>query len=82
MPVVDSTTPPAVVADQSGSPAIGSADGTFMVSDGTEATFTVNEQLSRLPLPNDSVLRTNEITGEIDLSGESSSLTRKRRLKT
>ena len=45
-----------------------------MVTDGSEATFTVNEQLSRLPLPNDAVLRTGEISGEIDLSTESSSL--------
>jgi len=51
-----------------------STDGTFMVSAGSEATFTVNEKLSRLPLPNDAVLRTRVISGEIDLSAESSLL--------
>ena len=55
-------------------PASVSVDGTFLVGGGSEATFTVNEKLSRLPLPNDAVLRTSAITGEIDLSAESSSL--------
>ena len=55
-------------------PVSGSIDGTFVVNDSSEATFTVNEKLSRLPLPNDAVLRTNAITGEIDLSAESASL--------
>lgn len=73
-PVVDSTTPAVVVADQADAPAVGSIDGVFVLSEGSEATFTVNEQLSRLPLPNDAVMRTGEITGEIDLSTESASL--------
>ena len=73
-PAADSTTPPAAVADQSDSATKTSTDGTYVVTDGSEATFTVNEQLSRLPLPNDAVLRTGEISGEIDLSTESSSL--------
>jgi hypothetical protein len=30
-------------------PSSGSTDGTFTVGEGSEATFTVNEQLSRLP---------------------------------
>ena len=55
-------------------PVPGSTDGTFVVSDGSEATFTVNEKLSRLPLPSDAVLRTGAISGEIDLSAESASL--------
>ena len=55
-------------------PVPGSTDGTFVVSEGSEATLTVNEKLSRLPLPNDAVLRTGEITGEIDLSAETASL--------
>ncbi len=49
----------------------GSASGlVFEVTDGSEATFTVNEQLSRLPAPNDAVLRTGAITGEVRLDGE------------
>ena len=55
-------------------PESGSIDGTFVLNDSSEATFTVNEKLSRLPLPNDAVLRTNAITGEIDLSAENASL--------
>jgi polyisoprenoid-binding protein YceI len=54
-------------------PVPGSTDGTFTVGEGSEATFTV-EKLSRLPLPNDAVLRTGEITGEVDLSDSTASL--------
>jgi len=74
-------TTPAVVGDAdtnsattSGTPAPGSTDGTFVVGEGSEATFTVNEKLSRLPLPNDAVMRTGGITGEIDLSASTASL--------
>ena len=42
---------------------------TFVVSDGSEATFTVEEQLSRLPLPNDAVMRTTRLSGEVRLDG-------------
>ncbi len=52
----------------------GSTDGTFIVSEGSEATFTVNEKLSRLPLPNDAVMRTGEVTGTIDLSAATAEL--------
>ncbi|MBN4064237.1 YceI family protein [Dehalococcoides mccartyi] len=55
-------------------PISGSIDGTFVVGEGSEATFTVNEKLSRLPLPNDAVLRTSDITGEIDLSAATASI--------
>jgi hypothetical protein len=33
-------------------PARGPVDGTFLVGEGSEVTFTVNEKLSSLPLPN------------------------------
>jgi hypothetical protein len=55
-------------------PVPGSTDGTFVVGEGSEATFTVNEKLSSLPLPNDAVMRTSDITGEIDLSASSAAL--------
>lgn len=42
---------------------------TFVVSGGSEATFTVEEQLSRLPLPNDAVMRTTRLSGEVRLDG-------------
>jgi len=51
-----------------------SIDGVFTVGEGSEATFTVNEQLAKLPLPNDAVLRTDVISGNIDLSNENASL--------
>ena len=70
----ESDTPSTSSITTTDTPVSGSTDGTFVVSEGSEATFTVNEKLSRLPLPNDAVLRTGAITGEIDLSAETSSL--------
>jgi hypothetical protein len=55
-------------------PVPGSTDGTFSVGEGSEATFTVNEKLSKLPLPNDAVMRTGVITGDIDLSAATAEL--------
>lgn len=79
----DPTQPPAATAtarateqadptSSTGDPGSGSSgtDLVFEVTDGSEATFTVNEQLSRLPAPNDAVLRTGAITGEVRLDGE------------
>ena len=55
--------------------AIGEVDGvTFLVTEGSEATFTVGEQLARLPLPNDAVLRTTALSGEVFLDGRPSSV--------
>ena len=45
---------------------------TFVVSEGSEATFTVEEQLVRLPLPNDAVMRTTALSGEVQLDGRPS----------
>ena len=43
---------------------------TFNVSEGSEATFTVEEQLANLPLPNDAVLRTTSaLTGIVNFDG-------------
>lgn len=39
----------------------------WIIGAGSEATFTVEERLARLPLPNDAVVRTSQITGEINL---------------
>ena len=44
----------------------------FLVSEGSEATFTVREKLARLPLPSDAVVRTSAITGEVYLDGRPS----------
>ena len=45
---------------------------TFVVSEGSEPTFTVEEQLVRLPLPNDAVMRTTALSGEVQLGGRPS----------
>ncbi len=45
---------------------------TFNVSEGSEATFTVEEQLANLPLPNDAVLRTSALTGIVNFDGTES----------
>ena len=63
-----------IVPEPSGTPVPVPIGGVYSVGEGSEATFTVNEKLSRLPLPNDAVLRTGEISGEIDLSKGSASL--------
>ena len=47
-------------------------DLTFVVGEGSEATFTVKEQLVRLPLPNDAVMRTTALSGEVHLDGRPS----------
>ena len=41
----------------------------FVIGEGSEATFTVGEQLARLPLPNDAVVRTTALSGELYLDG-------------
>ncbi len=44
----------------------------YVVSDGSEITFTVGEQLTRLPLPNDAVVRTTELSGRLNFDGQPS----------
>ena len=39
----------------------------WVVGTGSEATFTVRERLARLTLPNDAVVRTSQLLGEINL---------------
>ena len=47
-------------------------DITFVVGEGSEATFTVEEKLRSLPLPNDAVVRTDALSGEVHLDGRPS----------
>ncbi len=44
----------------------------FVVEEGSEATFTVNEKLSWLDLPNDAVMRTGALSGQVYLDGQPS----------
>ena len=63
---------PEVAADR----AIGEVEGvTFLVGLGSEATFTVNEKLASLPLPNDAVMRTTALSGEVHFDGRPSVIT-------
>jgi hypothetical protein len=65
--------PTATTAPPGGARAAGEVEGvTFEVGEGSEATFTVREKLSRLPLPNDAVVRTTAVTGELHLDGRPS----------
>ncbi|MDE2937793.1 MAG: YceI family protein [Chloroflexota bacterium] len=48
------------------------AGGGFVIGEGSEATFTVNEKLAWLDLPNDAVMRTVGIAGTIQLDGQPS----------
>ena len=78
------STPPLAESDPSPTPTIlptsasnereiGEVGGViFIVGEGSEATFTVEEKLSRLPLPNDAVVRTSAISGEVHLDGRAS----------
>ena len=45
---------------------------TYVVGEGSEATFTVEEKLASLPLPNDAVVRTMALSGEVHLDGQPS----------
>ena len=44
----------------------------FVIGEGSEATFTVNEKLARLELPNDAVMRTGDLSGQVYLDGQTS----------
>ena len=66
---------PTAQAGVGGQRAVGSYDGvTFVVSEGSEATFTVTEQLANLPLPIDAVMRTTGLSGEVYLDGRPSTI--------
>ena len=68
-PTPSSTATPAFDSERE----IGTYQGvTFLVGEGSEATFTVNEKLVRLPLPSDAVVRTMALSGEVNLDGRPS----------
>ena len=57
----------------SGPRQIGDVEGvTFHVGEGSEVTFTVTEQLQSLSLPNDAVVRTTMLSGNVSLDGNES----------
>ncbi len=84
-PTPDPTSTPVTTPDPTSTPAAtptpayddqreaGAYDGvTFVVGEGSEATFSVEEQLARLTLPNDAVMRTTALKGEVNLDGRDS----------
>ena len=46
----------------------------YVVGEGSEITFTVEEELRSVPLPFDVVIRTAELSGEINVDGQPSSI--------
>ncbi len=54
-------------------PGLGNYEGfTYHVGVGSEATFTVEEKLASLPLPNDAVVRTIALSGQVHFDGRPS----------
>ena len=75
------TTTPATTATgatAASSAAVTRADvqnATFVVGKGSQATFTVNEKLAQLELPNDAVMRTTALAGDMRVDGRASKVT-------
>ena len=46
----------------------------YVVGEGSEITFTVGEQLTRLPTPIEAVMRTENLSGQINIGGEPSAI--------
>ena len=66
---------PAPVAEAALPRQTGEIEGiTFVVGEGSEATFTVGEELANVPLPLDAVIRTTALSGEIHLDGRQSTI--------
>ena len=73
--VAPEPTLPSVAAEQAAQemPAPGQVENVvFVIGEGSEATFTVNEKLARLELPNDAVMRTGNLSGNVYLDGQTS----------
>lgn len=59
--------------DDSQAPTRGYYTGlTYVVGEGSKATFTVEEKLASLPLPNDAVVHTTALSGDVNLDGRRS----------
>ena len=63
---------PAAAPTEPAAPAADADGRAFTVGDGSEATFTVNEKLAWLDLPNDAVMRTESLSGAVYLDGRPS----------
>ena len=72
-PTAAATEPPPTAAPESPAAADGGRPA-FIVGEGSEATFTVNEKLAWLDLPNDAVMRTESLSGMVYLDGRPSAV--------
>ena len=76
-PTAAPTTAPAAQqpAAASEEPAAAGVAAAYVVGEGSEITFTVREELARIPTPFDAVVRSKTLSGEIDLAGGRSTVT-------
>ena len=76
-PAADTPTPAPAEDPAPAERSTGDVDGiVFVVSDGSEATFSVGEVLANVSIPNyEAVMRTTNLTGEIRLDGGASVVT-------
>ena len=72
-PTAAATEPPPTAIPESPAAADDSRPA-FIVGEGSEATFTVNEKLAWLDLPNDAVMRTESLSGMVYLDGRPSAV--------
>ena len=68
------TSPPAATPTSQPVPDEPESGARYVVGEGSEITFTVEEELRNVPLPFDVVIRTTELSGEINVDGQPSSL--------
>lgn len=79
-PVPPTTTPAMIAAPSPAADATPASDKRtasavrYVVGEGSEITFTVGEQLTRLPTPIEAVMRTEDLSGEINIGVEPSSI--------
>ena len=71
-PRPQATAPPEPTPTTMPETALEGSGGGYVIGEGSEATFTVNEKLAWLDLPNDAVMRTRGLTGNIYLDGQAS----------
>ena len=73
-PTRPATSPPAATPTSPPAPDEPESGTGYVVGEGSEITFTVEEELRNVPLPFDVVIRTTELSGEINVDGQPSSI--------
>ena len=73
-PTPPATSPPAATATSEPAPDEPESGARYVVGQGSEITFTVEEELRNVPLPFDVVIRTTGLSGEINVDGRPSSI--------